>query len=100
MAVVDWLLDSDPSIRWQTLRDLDDAPTDVVAAERARVATEGWGALLLALQGEDGQWDGGALFPSRKFSDGGDKSENKGQPWSATAYSLLLLRDFGIDPRI
>src|SRR4051812_40513014 len=42
-AVVEWLLDSDPSIRWQVLRDLTSAPADVVAAERSRVATEGWG---------------------------------------------------------
>jgi hypothetical protein len=95
MSVLDWLLDSDPSIRWQTLRDLVDAPADAVAAERARVATEGWGARLLALQGEDGQWEGGALFPARsRHSDG-----SEGQPWTATAYSLLLLRDLGIDPR-
>ena len=97
MAVLDWLLDSDPSIRWQTLRDLVDAPAEVVAAERARVATEGWGAQLLALQGEDGQWEGGALFPSRTAHSepyGG----SHGQPWTATAYSLLLLRDLGVDP--
>jgi hypothetical protein len=92
MAVLDWMLDSDPSIRWQALRDLVDAPTEVVAAERARVAIEGWGARLLALQGEDGQWDGGALFPARKSED------NEGQPWTATAYSLVLLRDLGVDP--
>jgi|GEM_PF-5338231 len=49
MAVLDWLLDSDPAIRWQVLRDLVHAPAEVVAAERARVATEGWGARLLAL---------------------------------------------------
>ena len=49
-AVIEWLLDSDPSIRWQVIRDLTDAPADEVAAERARVATEGWGARLLALQ--------------------------------------------------
>ncbi len=66
MSVVDWMLDSDPSIRWQALRDLADAPAEVVEAERARVATEGWGARLLALQGEDGQWEGGALFPARR----------------------------------
>jgi hypothetical protein len=97
MAVVDWLLDSDPSIRWQTLRDLLDSPADVMAAERAKVATEGWGARLFALQGEDGQWDGGALFPSpRPAAMGG----GQGQPWTATAYSLLLLRDFGIDPHL
>jgi len=95
MTVQDWLLDSDSSIRWQTLRDLADAPADVVAAERARVATEGWGARLLALQGKDGQWDGGALFPSSYVRAVGEQ----GQPWSATAYSLLSLRDFGIDPQ-
>jgi hypothetical protein len=49
------------------LRDLVHAPAEVVAAERARVATEGWGAGLLALQGEDGQWAGGACFPARFF---------------------------------
>src|SRR5947209_4626512 len=99
MAMIDWLLDSDPAIRWQVLRDLVDAPTEVVAAERARVATEGWGARLLVLQGEDGQWEGGALFPARRGeSAGGDPSDqNEGQPWTATAYSLVLLRDLGVD---
>ncbi|MGH9502079.1 MAG: hypothetical protein ACRD20_04440 [Terriglobales bacterium] len=100
MAFLDWLLDSDPSIRWQVLRDLVDAPAEIVAAERARVAIEGWGARLLTLQGKDGQWDGGALFPSR--SRGSDQDDmlgkHKGQPWTATAYSLLLLRDCGVDP--
>lgn len=92
MEVLDWLLDSDPSIRWQVLRDLTDAPAEEVHAERLRVATEGWGARLLALQGDDGQWDGGTYFPSQF-----DESEN-GQPWTATTYSLLLLRDFGLEP--
>ena len=54
MTVTDWLLDSDPSIRWQVMRDLLDEPADVVAAERARVAREGWGAQFLALQPPDG----------------------------------------------
>jgi hypothetical protein len=62
-----WLLDSDPAIRWQALRDLANAPAEVVAAERARVANEGCGARVLALQGEDGQWEGGALFPAGWF---------------------------------
>ncbi|HVS06660.1 MAG TPA: hypothetical protein VHK65_10910 [Candidatus Dormibacteraeota bacterium] len=97
MAVLDWMLDSDPSIRWQALRDLVDAPTEVVAAERSRVATEGWGARLLALQGEDGQWEGGALFPARRSESAG--AQNEGQPWTATAYSLVMLRDLGVDPR-
>ena len=58
MTVIDWLLDSDPSIRWQVMRDLTHEPADVVAAERSRVATEGWGARLLALQAPDGRWGG------------------------------------------
>ncbi len=97
MNVLDWLLDSDPAIRWQVLRDLADAPAATIAAERARVATEGWGARILALQGEDGQWEGGALFPARKVNSG-EAEKPKGQPWTATAYSLVLLRDFGVDP--
>ena len=56
MDTVAWLLDSDPSIRWQVLRDLTDEPPEAVAEERAKVATEGWGARLLALQRTDGQW--------------------------------------------
>jgi hypothetical protein len=96
MGVLDWLLDSDPSIRWQVLRDLVQAPADVVEAERARVATEGWGARLLALQGEDGQWAGGACFPAMSSN---WREENQGQPWTSTLPTLQLLRDFGVDPR-
>ena len=59
-SVIGWLLDSDPSIRWQTMRDLIHQPAGEVAAERARVATEGAGAQLLALQGADGSWAGAA----------------------------------------
>src|SRR4029077_14487920 len=59
MDVVAWLLESDPAIRWQVLRDLSDAPEEDVAAERARIAGEGWGAQLLALQRPTGQRDGG-----------------------------------------
>ena len=54
-SVIQWLLDSDPSIRWQVMRDLTDASEEEVAAERARVATEGWGAHLLSLQGWTGR---------------------------------------------
>jgi hypothetical protein len=96
MSVLNWLLDSDPAIRWQVLRDLVHAPAEVVAAERARTATEGWGARLLALQGEDGQWAGGACFPARSLYEW-DKKE--GQPWISTLPTLQLLHDFGIDPR-
>ena len=94
MTVLAWLLDSDPAIRWQALRDLVDAPAGVVAAERARVAAEGWGARLLALQGEDGQWAGGACFPARRFRTPGET----GQPWTSTLPTLHLLYEFGVDP--
>ncbi|MFN8508466.1 MAG: hypothetical protein U0547_13025 [Dehalococcoidia bacterium] len=94
MSPIDWLLDSDPAIRWQVLRDLAGAPAEAVAAERARIAREGWGARLLALQGPDGQWAGGACFPG-----GLDWRElPKGQPWTATLPTLQLLWEFGIDP--
>jgi hypothetical protein len=82
MAVLDWLLDSDPSIRWQVMRDLTDEPDDMTAAERSRVASEGWGARLLDLQAPDGQWGGGSYHPY----------------WTSTTYTLLLLRDLGLDP--
>src|SRR5271155_1361785 len=95
MTVLDWLLDSDPAIRWQVLRDLVHAPVEDVEAERARTALEGWGARLLALQGEDGQWAGGACFPARSF-DQWDKSAS--QPWISTLPTLQLLHDFGVDP--
>ena len=62
MSVIDDLLDGDPAIRWQVLRDLLDAPAGQVAAERARVEHEGWGAALLALQEPDGAWAGGACL--------------------------------------
>jgi hypothetical protein len=81
-AVRQWLLDSDPSIRWQIMRDLMDADPDEVAAERARVAVEGWGARLLSLQAPDGRWGGGAALPG----------------WTSTNHTLWLLRAMGIDP--
>ena len=92
MTVIDWLLDSDPAIRWQVLCDLSDASPDKVAAERARVDREGWGARLLALEGADGLWDGGACFPASYT--GGES----GQPWTATMHSLQTLQIFGLDP--
>ena len=47
LTVIDWLLDADPSIRRQVMRDLTYEPADVIAAERSRIAIEGWGARLL-----------------------------------------------------
>lgn len=96
-TVFDWMLDrqhSDPSIRWQVMRDLQEAPESVWAAERAKVETEGWGARLLSFQDEDGQWAGGAHFPA-DFVWGGDEP---GQPWTSTSHSLSQLREFGLDP--
>ncbi|HYW26454.1 MAG TPA: hypothetical protein VE953_19940 [Terriglobales bacterium] len=104
MDVVEWLLDSDPAIRWQVLRDITDAPAHEVAAERARVAGEGWGARLLALQRQDGQWDGGTpTFRSAGAADWWQSlpPECRGTlfpEWTSTAWSLTLLRAFGLDP--
>jgi hypothetical protein len=92
MSVIDWLLDGDPAIRWQVLRDLGNASPDDVAAERARVEHDGWGARLLALEGPDGLWDGGACFPAAYT--GGEP----GQPWTATMHTLQTLQLLGLDP--
>lgn len=94
-SVTGWLLDADPSIRWQAMRDLLDAPGPEWRAERAKVETEGWGARLLSHEDADGQWAGGSFFP-RDF----EMSEWReiGQPWTATAFSLSQLREFGLDP--
>ena len=81
-SVIQWLLDSDPAIRWQVMQDLLDAPADEVAAERARVATEGLGAQLLSFQDAEGSWSGVAW--------------NHG--WDSTMHVLMLLRDMGLDP--
>ncbi|HEV3361446.1 MAG TPA: squalene cyclase [Pseudonocardiaceae bacterium] len=93
MTVLDWLLDSDPGLRWQVLRDLTDASVEEVAAERARVAVQGWGARLLAVRDGDGQWAGGACFPAGFTGD-----FSAGQPWTSTFPTLTLLRDLGVDP--
>ena len=79
MHPIDWLLASDPAIRWQALRDLTDAPPDEVAAERARVPKEGWGARLLAQQRPSGDW--------------GDEVE-EGDRWRWNLYTLYQLAQF------
>src|SRR5262249_47792569 len=81
-AHLKWLLDSDPAIRWQVMRDLTGEAPNVIAAERSRVATEGWGAKLLALQSPAGKW-------------GGPK-EDRGL--LTTFNSLVVLKDLGLDP--
>jgi len=81
-ARLKWLLDSDPAIRWQVMRDLTGESPHAIAAERSRIATEGWGAHLLARQSPAGHWGGAA--------------EDRGL--LVTLYSLVLLKDLGLDP--
>jgi hypothetical protein len=99
-ALREWLLDSDPALRWQVERDLLGAPETVWAATRARVATEGFGARLLALQDPDGQWAGGAFFPRDFDFQGPEAAEGAGQPWTATTWSLCALREWGLDAAV
>jgi hypothetical protein len=79
-AHIKWLLDSDPAIRWQVMTDLTDEAPDAIAAQRSRIATEGWGAQLLARQSPSGDWGGGTK-------------------WDLIAlWSLVVLKDLGLDP--
>lgn len=82
MDVIGWLMDSDPAIRWQVMRDLLDAPPDETDAERAKIASEGWGARILAAQEPDGRWSGGTFFPE----------------WISTTDALHTLYLFGLEP--
>ena len=82
MNVMKWLLDSDPAIRWQVMRDLTEEDEPVITAERSRVATEGWGARVLRSQSSRGYWG---------------VSGNKG--WMITVHTLTLLKDLGADPQ-
>jgi len=85
-SVIQWLLEGDPAIRWQALRDLVGAAERTVELERRKVARDGWGARLLARQDPEGTWAGGLS------SDGGLYSPK----WISTTYTMLLLRDFGL----
>ena len=80
---IDWLLAGDPSVVWQTQRDLLGLPADDWKETRSRVGTEGWGRQLLDRQDADGRWGGGLYGPK----------------WTSTTYTLLLLRRLGLDPR-
>ena len=81
-SVIRWLLEGDPSIRWQVMRDLTHDCEDAVSSERSRVAFEGWGKALLDRQAPQGCW-------------GGPNEEG----WMITMDALALLREFGLDPR-
>jgi hypothetical protein len=77
---IGWLLDSDPAIRWQVMRDLADAPPAALAAERARIPHEGMGARVLGSQGSDGAW------------------HRADEPdWLPTLFTPQLLRATGVD---
>jgi hypothetical protein len=82
-TVVQWLMEGDPAIRWQTLRDLVGVSRRVVAGEQQRVAEAGWGAGLLSRQESSGQWGGGIYSPK----------------WTSTTYTIVLLRQLGLPPR-
>jgi hypothetical protein len=90
-----WLLDSDPSIRWQVMRDLLGADEAEWSTERAKVETEGWGAKLLSVQDADGRWAGGAFLPAGFTR---EEWKKEGQPWTATCFAVNQLREFGLDP--
>ncbi|GMA26539.1 hypothetical protein GCM10025864_42980 [Luteimicrobium album] len=98
--VASWLLDQDPALRWQVERDLLHEPPAVWEATRARVGTEGFGARLLALQDDDGQWAGGAFFPADFDFEGPEAAPGAGQPWTATTWSLDSLRTWGLDAAV
>jgi hypothetical protein len=80
--VCTWLMDGDPSVRWQVLRDLLGADEKSISTERSRIAAKGWGANLLSYQDESGRW-GGQLYSNK---------------WLSTTYTLLLLRQMGLEP--
>ena len=80
--VLAWLLQGDPSIRWQVMRDLVGSPEADWSAERDRISAEGWGARLLAHQDPEGRWT------ARLY----------GKKWISTTYSMVLLRRMGLAP--
>src|SRR5579863_770554 len=86
-----WLLESGPAIRWQVMRDLIGGAPDAIAAERSRVATQGWGAQLLAVQSPGGRWGGSPRGWRNDLP-----KEDRGL--LITFYSLVVLKDLGLDP--
>lgn len=96
-ALLDWLLDSDPTLRWQVERDLAGLPADAWKATRGRITTEGFGAEILSHQDADGQWAGGAYFPKDFDFNGPEAAADAGQPYTATTWSLNAVREWGLD---
>jgi hypothetical protein len=81
-SVIRWLLQGDPSIRWQTLRDLTEADEFQITDARSQISHSGWGKQLLSQQASDFLWSGGLYNPK----------------WTSTTYTLLLLRRMGLAP--
>lgn len=81
-AVLSWLLNGDPSVRWQAMRDIENKSHFIYEAERIKIASEGWGRMLLEKQDIDGTWGGGLYTPK----------------WISTTYTMLLLRQLGLRP--
>src|SRR5882724_9561025 len=90
-AHLKWLLDADPAIRWQVMRDLTDEAPKAIEAERSRIATEGWGARLLAAQSPAGNWGDGPRWWRKDLP-----QDDRGM--IIALYSLTVLKDLGLDP--
>lgn len=90
--LAEWLHDSDPALRWQIQRDTLGVPEKVWQVTRTRVATEGFGAELLARQDTGGQRAGGAIFPA-----GWESDTDEPPPWTGTTWALKDLREWGVD---
>lgn len=79
--ILDWLLDGDPAVRWQVMRDLTEADEASIQKERSSVAIKGWGARYLAYQDPSGTWGGGIYGPK----------------WVSTTYTMLTLKRIGLE---
>lgn len=75
--LINWLLEGDVSIEYQTKRDLLEVPTEELVSLRKRMVTEGWGYNFLKRQKEDGHWGKGFYQPK----------------WTSTHYTLLDLKN-------
>lgn len=75
-AVIDWLLEGDPAVRWQVMRDLLDEPPEGWESERRRAVESGWMPELLERRGPDREWPKGR--------------------WTGSTWTLILLVACGL----
>jgi hypothetical protein len=81
--ILQWLLSGDVAIQYQTRRDLLETKESDLAVVRSRISCEGWGKLFLSKRNDtDKTWGNGIYSPK----------------WISTHYTLLDLRNLGIDP--